>query len=85
MGLGLTEGLEIGEGIGVGITVADGVGKGVVLGGFVEDKIGAGVGEGIEVGGGVGSGSSGSSQPNRNNPSREREKVRKKLIKLRPI
>jgi hypothetical protein len=85
VGLALTEGLEIGEG--VGVTVTDGVRKGVVLGGMVGVKIGAGVGEGIEVGVGVGVGSrsSGSSQPNRNNPNRERENVQKQHIRFRPI
>jgi hypothetical protein len=83
VGLALTEGLEIGEG--VGVTVADGVRKGVVLGGMVGVKIGAGVGEGIEGGVGAGSGSSGSSQPNRNNPNRGRENLCKQLIRFRPI
>jgi hypothetical protein len=45
--------------------------------------VGVAVGAGVGVG--VGSGLSDSSQPNRKNPTREREAVRKQIIGFRPI
>jgi hypothetical protein len=82
VGLAPTEGSEIGEG--VGVTVADGVRKGVVLGGMIGVKIAPALKRGSKRVWGSVAGHL-VPQPNRNNPNRERENVRKKLVRFRRI